>query len=172
MNPITRLIFALVLLVQIRALAAPGEADPGFVPPAGLQTYSVALQPDGRIIVGGSDRLFTDGTLDSAYGAPGDNIDGSTAIQLDGKVLVATSPFNDPSQRFIHRLNTDDTRDTAFVVPAFVNNSGNIYCTALQDDGRILIGGLFVTVNTYPPSFTQRSGPRAAAARRLPGCQF
>lgn len=161
MNPITRLLLTLVLLFQIHALAAPGDVDPGFVPPANLITPSVALLPDGRIIVGGTGRLFTDGTLDAAYSASSDT-DSSTAIQFDGKVLLAVGTF---TGQFILRLNTDDTLDTTFVAPAFdLNNSSNLYCTALQDDGRILIGGHFATTNSYPPF----SLPRSGLARLLP----
>ena len=72
MNAITRLLFTLVLRFQIRAFAAPGDVDPGFVPPASLITPSIALLPDGRIVLGGSDSLFPDGTLSPDFVSPTD----------------------------------------------------------------------------------------------------
>jgi len=52
--------------------------------------YPLALQPDGKVLVGGYARLNADGSQDSSFN-PGTGADGevrSIALQADGKVLV------------------------------------------------------------------------------------
>ena len=65
-----------------------GTLDESFNPPVG--GYPLALQPDGKILVGGFARLNADGNLDSQFN-PGTGAYGvvrSMALQADGKVLL------------------------------------------------------------------------------------
>jgi uncharacterized delta-60 repeat protein len=72
---------------------------------------ALAIQPDGKIIVGG---IFT---------------------------VVTPFPENDIIAQDIMRLNTDGTRDTGFMsgIPAF--GCGDIYSISIQDDGKIILAG-------------------------------
>lgn len=68
-------------------------------------------------------------------------------IQSDGKIIVggSFSNFNGTTTNYITRLNSDGTLDTTFNIGTGANNP--IYCTAIQNDGKILIGGLFTLLN-------------------------
>jgi len=68
-------------------------------------------------------------------------------IQSDGKIIVggSFSNFNGTTTNYITRLNSDGTLDTTFNIGTGANNP--IYCTAIQSDGKILIGGPFTLLN-------------------------
>jgi uncharacterized delta-60 repeat protein len=128
----------------------------------------IVLQPDGKILVGGSFnnfngtavnkllRLNADGSMDTNFnytiGAATIN---SIALQQDGKVLVAGSlfvTFNGYSQRLLIRLNSDGSLDTSFAFgfTAFPSFTDRIYKVAVQPDGKILAAGTFETFNGTP----------------------
>lgn len=105
----------------------------------------VAIQPDGKIIVGGSGALVrytTDGSLDPSFGG-GDGVvviqGQAIEIQTDGKILVA-------SQGALARYTTDGTLD-----PSFGGGDGivavDVWDLAIQADGKIVAirNGAFVT---------------------------
>lgn len=105
---------------------------------------AVVIQPDGKIIVGGSAglstsngacyfgliRLNTNGTLDTTFGTAGktsfpvgvatssnqDNRIHKLALQSDGKILAVGEAYNDATSEDIAivRLNTDGSLDTDF----------------------------------------------------------
>ena len=101
-------IFAVGLAVTfipavLSSRAAPGDVDTSFVPGFGIDgsVYAIAIQSDGRLVLGGSlrgnagdfgpsiIRLNTDGSPDATF-SPGIGADGdvqSVAVQ-DGKVLI------------------------------------------------------------------------------------
>jgi len=138
---------------------------------ANSQVAGVAIQPDGKIVIGGpftsyngdpaaSDgimRLNADGTRDTTFNAGGTGADHymvAAAVQPDGKIVIVgnfTSYNGDAAASdFVMRLNADGTRDTTF-------NAGGagaeniVYAVALQPDGKIVIGGIFPTYNGDPP---------------------
>ncbi|HEX6287673.1 MAG TPA: hypothetical protein VFZ66_00710 [Herpetosiphonaceae bacterium] len=115
----------------------------------GGHVNSMALQPDGKIlIVGvfssiggvrrlGIARLHPDGSLDHSF-VPPYPLAGSEdlALQADGKVLLGTGALT--------RLNPDGTLDATFAA-ADVGN-GKIRSIKLQPDGKVMIAGRFATV--------------------------
>jgi uncharacterized delta-60 repeat protein len=149
-----------------------------------LQTYgissivnSIAVQSDGKILVGGEFttynaqtgknrliRLNADGTEDTAFSTNAvvngttprfNNTVFSITVQSDGKILVGGNFSNYNAQtgknRLI-RLNADGTEDTAFSTNAVVNGttprfSNAIRSITVQSDGKILVGGEFATYN-------------------------
>lgn len=119
---------------------------------------SVAMQPDGKIIIGGEfslsgtvatrnlARLNADGTLDGTFNNSGTNLSStvnSVAVQSDGKILAAGSftSIGGVPRAGIARLNPDGSVETAFApsIGAFQR----ILAMVLQSDGKILIGGAF-----------------------------
>jgi uncharacterized delta-60 repeat protein len=126
--------------------------------------YSIELQPDGKILVGGgfSDfdgntihnliRLNPDGTQDTAFnlnlGLGFDNNVYAIKLQPDNKILVggAFGNFDPKIRRGLVRLYSDGTEDTSFYLNsgAFSAPVNNIQ---VQLDGKILVGGDFTTVN-------------------------
>ena len=143
----------------IMRLNADGSLDTGFGVGSKMDgiIYSAALQPDGRIIIGGSFALGTGtgrhnvaclnagGNLDdkSNSGAGADNDVFSVAVQPDGKPLLVGqfNGVNGISRGRIARLNTDGSLDASFY-PG-VGTGGIIYAVALQPDGKLLLGGEF-----------------------------
>lgn len=133
-----------------------GNGVPGYDENA---VSAVATQPDGKVIIGGDfrvvdgnarnflARLHTDGTVDMSFpnAPPGPN--GTVvaiAEQTDGKILIGgsfTSIQDEPRNR-IARLMADGILDGNFGQNSTGAN-GTVSTIAVQDDGRILIGGAF-----------------------------
>lgn len=144
----------------IARLNADGSVDVGFDPGAGASpgVYRLAVQGDGKIVVGGgfnavggvarnrAARLNADGSVDATFnpGTGANNWVLALALQPDGKVLVGGSftAVNGVGRMHLARLNPDGSLDTGFV-PATENS---VRVIVAQGDGKILIGGDFFAV--------------------------
>ena len=141
----------------------------------GGAVFAIAVQSDGKILVGGSFsdwgdgspiyrncllRLNSDGTTDDSFLSNAVNgpkfAYGSSVraivIQSDGKILVGGSftDYNGVSGRTnLIRLNSDGTLDTAFCVNASDGSKFNarINTIAIESGGKILAGGIFTNYN-------------------------
>jgi len=151
------------LRTNIARLQADGTFDPSFnsgAGPSGLVRI-MALQPDGRILIGGEfttvnktnrnrvARLNADGSLDLTFdpGTGADNIVRTVALLPTGQVLVGGlfTSFNGHPSKFLVRLNANGTLDASF--PAGSGPNSNVYFAAPQPDGKIFISGDFTAVN-------------------------
>jgi uncharacterized delta-60 repeat protein len=129
---------------------------------------SVAIQPDGKILVFGDYafggpgqplvvRVNSNGTLDTTFGNGGYITEqigwfaggAKVALQGDGKIVIMGSYLSSPGVNavpYFVRYNPDGTHDTSFGSGGFVlnpfnstnNNTGSII---IQSDGKILFGG-------------------------------
>jgi uncharacterized delta-60 repeat protein len=153
-----------------RVDATFGFADPSFDPNADGGVGSIAVQPDGKILMGGGfttlsppggpqitlrriARLKPDGTPELSFNPNVPNTNDyvySIAVQQDGKILAGGSFSTiEPdlglgdTRHNIARLETDGRLDRALnlVLDRFA-----VFATAVQPDGKILIGGDFHTV--------------------------
>ena len=158
-------------LNHIARLNADGSLDATFNPGTGASStvYTTALQADGKIIIGGAftsyngtnrnriARLNTDGSLDATFN-PGRGarkrraflLKGyvqTTTIQADGKIIIGGefNSYNGSYRNRIARLNADGSLDETFNPGTGVNNT--VRTTALQADGKIIIGGYFTSYN-------------------------
>ena len=146
---------------RIARLNADGTVDASFNPPGGANNsiYAIAVQPDGRIIVGGSfsninganksfiARLNADGTNDSTFNALGLNSTvHSIAVEQDGKIVIAGS-FYAPNAARVARLNSDGSFDTGFSANLGSGANNIVYTVALDADDKILLGGVFTQVS-------------------------
>jgi uncharacterized delta-60 repeat protein len=128
---------------------------------ADAAVYAVAVQPDGKVLIGGSftnvngvpqnhiARLNADGSLDTAFlnGETGLDKDVyAIVVQPDGKILIGGAFFhvNGVGLGPIARLDADGSMDGSFQP----RTCCNVYSVALQSDGNILIGGDFNSINT------------------------
>jgi uncharacterized delta-60 repeat protein len=145
---------------HIGRLNSDGTLDSGFDPGAAGASYpyvsSLAVQTDGKILVGGNfstlggqtrnyiGRLNRDGTLDTTFNPGASSTVYSLAVQADGKILVGGgfTTLGGQTRNCIGRFNSDGTLDTTF------NPGANSYVTSLavQADGKILVGGYFTTL--------------------------
>ncbi len=154
---------------NIARLNQDGTLDTTFNTGTGFQhhTWSLALQPDGKIIVGGVYTYFNDsavgfsiirlnsnGSIDHTFNpGSGFSYNGDVytlALQPDGKVICAGdfTVFNGTPVNQIARLNADGSLDNTF-------NSGfepedYINDILLQPDGKIIVAGNFDTINNIP----------------------
>ena len=145
---------------NIGRLNTDGTLDTSFNPGAGgigsPSVNSLAVQPDGKILVGGEfttlggqsrigiGRLAADGTLDASFNPGPAGFVYSLAVQADGRILVGGifNTLGGQSRNFIGRLNADGTLDTSFDPGA----DNDVNCLVEQADGKILVGGLFRTL--------------------------
>jgi uncharacterized delta-60 repeat protein len=136
-------------------LNADGTLDGSFNPGNAVGASSVALQPDGKVLVGGSlgvpgrngiTRLNANGSLDNSFnGGAGVEVFGyvaSVASQSNGKVLVGGgfSTINGTNRNGIARLNANGSLDGSFNLDMGEDRVNSI---GLQPDGKVLIGGSF-----------------------------
>ncbi|MBP8822447.1 MAG: T9SS type A sorting domain-containing protein [Flavobacteriales bacterium] len=122
---------------------------------------TIAVQPDGKAVVGGNFtsfngaavnrivRLNVDGSTDPGFG-PGtgaNDVITAVAMQADGKVLIAGSftSYNGTNRRRVARLNADGTLDGTFNPGTGPNQ--RVDAIVVQPDGKVLIAGTFVSVN-------------------------
>jgi uncharacterized delta-60 repeat protein len=134
-----------------------------------------SVQPDGRLLLvgdfasvngvkrGGLARLLPDGTLDDSFlqGLAGANRGAYTlALQRDGKVVIGgdLDTFNGIARKGIARVNADGALDESFA-PNLEGKARAVYSLALQNDGKILIGGSFTSVNGLARTNLARLNP-------------
>lgn len=164
---------ATLFLAQIEA---DGEINVGFgegyvmVPGEFAQRSAVAVQADGRIVVGStvfpdggpstavalSRYSSADGSPDTGFGSAGTalvEVSGAgeslvdVAVQPDGRILAVASLSEDAGEVGLLRLNADSTPDTGFgsggivILPRVENREESAQTMELQADGRILVGG-------------------------------
>ena len=126
---------------------------------------SIAIQSDGKIVLGGGFttwngttvgrivRLNSDGTRDTAFttnnGTGASSAVQSITLQSDGKILVGGSytSWNGTTVNRIVRLNSDGTRDTTFTTNTGTGANDSVDLIAIQSDGKIIVGGGFTTWN-------------------------
>jgi uncharacterized delta-60 repeat protein len=148
---------------RIARLNADGSLDSSFDPGTGTgsDVSTCAVQSDGKIVIGGSftsyngttrnriARLNADGTLDGSFD-PGSGSASPVyivAAQPDGKIIIggAFASYRGTTRRRIARSNTDGTLDSSFHPGSGANNS--VFTVVMQPDGKIIIGGAFITYN-------------------------
>lgn len=139
-----------------------GTTDAGFSSGGiwGGPVASLALQPDGRILVGGLfstvgnytryrlARLNANGSLDTSFNAGFDSTVGSMvlsiALQADQGILIG-GVFSMVAGQYrtnLARLNPDGGLDLAFN-PGVPGSSACVESLVIQADGKILVGGIF-----------------------------
>lgn len=140
-----------------------GSLDTTFNPRPNGSILTMARQPDGKLVIGGSftqvggvargyvARLNADGTLDTAFSTAlgtGPNFTvNSLALLPDGRIVIGGS-FNSINSisgtSYVAVLKADGSLDTSFV--SIANSTVN--AVAVQPDGKILLGGSFNSYNT------------------------
>ncbi|PAW84683.1 MAG: hypothetical protein B9S33_11185, partial [Pedosphaera sp. Tous-C6FEB] len=150
---------------KVARLLASGALDTSFVVPVfdsgvGGSVYSLAVQNDGKLVVGGLfsniggtaqanlARLNTNGTLDAVLGTVGaDSTVYAVAVQSNQRIVVGGdfTSINGASRNFIARLLADGTVDTSFD-PGFGANGG-VRAVVVDGSGNVLVGGEFTSFN-------------------------
>ncbi|MFN3875255.1 MAG: delta-60 repeat domain-containing protein, partial [Flavobacteriales bacterium] len=152
---------------RIARLDSDGTLDASFNPGTGANflVTSVALQSDGKLLIGGyfNDyngttviaiaRINADGSLDTGYNLGGvgmNNAVSTITLQPDGKALVGGlfTSYNTIARNRILRLNADGSLDSGFNPGTGAGGGGaDVLAIALQSNGQVLVGGTFTTMD-------------------------
>ena len=160
----------------IAQLNSDGSLEAAFVPPQNVllrSVQSIISLPNGKVLAGGSFgspfitsndsiKVFnSDGSFDTTFKFETVAIGGvkAIAVQPDGKLIVGGSftRVNDVLRNNLARFNADGSLDMNFGTSSFISSGGQINSIVLQPDGKILIGGMNITVETGGASFTGAS---------------
>ncbi len=161
----------------IARLNRDGTIDSGFDPGAGFDgdsrsVFEIALQEDGKILVGGVFdtfdgersrslvRLNANGSIDRGFDLGEGIVSNASGFsgpwvsrilpQSDGKILIGGqfTEVGGSAYRNVARLNADGSLDPSFAIGGGPTGPGaSVEALALQEDGGILIGGDFTSVD-------------------------
>ncbi|UPQ78372.1 T9SS type A sorting domain-containing protein [Flavobacterium azooxidireducens] len=172
----TFVLFLLCIKIQAQN---PAEFDTSFDTGEGFYglVTAIAVQPDGKILVGGMFnsydgqtqnkfiRLNADGSKDTSFdigtgfyfppiGSSNNLVQiRQIVVQPDGKILVGGRfrSYNEQTRWDILRLNAEDgSIDTSFIAMQFQSSNQNpasIGIIILQPDGKMIVSGSFTTLN-------------------------
>jgi uncharacterized delta-60 repeat protein len=130
--------------------------------PSLSQSYTLAIQTDGKIVIAGRSgvdlalaRFNSIGSLDTTFDGdgiavlvlPDSQIVYDIAIQPDGKIIVVgNSGSSSMNDSFLARFNSNGTPDATFGSTGYLTYSLNTFDTftsvAIQSDGNIIAGGV------------------------------
>lgn len=146
---------------------ADGTLDSTFSVGAGFNGFinSIALLPGGQLLVAGSFttnngvivnglvRLNADGSRDTSLAPLAVSLSPSVVAAAPGGKIYVGGTFTSVSaptataRNRIARLNADGTLDTTFDPGAGASANNTVTAITVLDDGRVLIGGIFSTVD-------------------------
>jgi len=143
---------------------ATPTALPLFVPEANNLVLTMALQPDGKIVIGGVftkingeprnyiARLNPDRTLDTSFNSGANGPVHALALQPDGKIVVggAFKTLGGEARKYLARLNPDGSLDDSFNPgTAFIDvgTDNRVFTLVVQPDGKIVVGGHFYALD-------------------------
>ena len=150
----------------VRGFLDYGWGTQGHAPIAAFQNgdiAAIALQPDGKVVVGGTvqagfqtfavARLNANGTLDTTFNGTGmlvlpagsyDEFATAIALQPDGRIVVA-GYTQYPTQMKVVRITTAGALDASWgsggVALASAVAGASAYSLAIQADGKVVVGG-------------------------------
>ena len=148
---------------RIARLNTDGTLDKSFETGAGFNNsvFSIAIQSNGKIIVGGDFtsynnvdlnrlvRLNVGGELDQSFNT-GTGANGSIktiAIKENGRVVIGGifTAFNGETRNRIAQIKNNGILDELF--DSELNVNGTVESIAITENGKIILGGNFTTVN-------------------------
>ena len=127
-----------------------------FDPNVDSAVYSLAIQSDDKILLGGGftsvggttrnrvARIHANGDLDTTFDPDASSTVRSAAIQSDGKIVIGGdfTTVGGTTRNRVARVHANGDLDTTFNPDA----SSTVRSVALQSDGKILLGGSFTSV--------------------------
>jgi uncharacterized delta-60 repeat protein len=144
------------------------------------RAFDLVRQPDGRLVVAGGTsesppngvsrhflvRFGDDGALDATFGTAGVALGANSLGQIsfagvaltdDGEIVAAGTWLDDTFGDFttstvVRRYLADGTLDPTLTVPFDPATDSFVTDVALQPDGRILVGGIFVPFDSQNPA--------------------
>ena len=151
-------------ILKIARLNGNGNLDTSFNRArTGIEgiVFSLALQPDNKIVVAGSLHRISNRICNSVvrfdeHGKQDTSFiplrtgffewTNSLAQQPDGKIIAVGALSHLTTRGYIFRMNQNGSFDTSFV--SGTQFDGPISCLAIQPDGRVIVAGAFGAYNT------------------------
>ncbi|MFN0279867.1 MAG: cohesin domain-containing protein [Pyrinomonadaceae bacterium] len=166
MNKQFYVVIGIMFLILNLGLAVRAQsAVDGFDPNTDGGVSVIVLQPDGKILVGGSfftfspnggapvtrnriARLNPDGSLDTVFNPNANGFVGAIAVQTDGKILVGGSftTIGGQPRNLLARLDAVTGLADSFDPNGSGPVNPQINELVVQADGKILAGGLFANI--------------------------
>jgi uncharacterized delta-60 repeat protein len=135
---------------------------------------AIAVQSDGKVLIGGSflgialgngyatnrnniARLNTNGSFDGTFN-PGAGANYSVlalGLQSNGQVIIGGSftSINNSNRNYLARLNTGGSVDSSFIA---LIQDGNVQSLVVTPEDKIVIGGGFTSINGYSRNYIAR----------------
>ncbi len=146
-------------------------------PGANALVYAMALQPDGKAVIGGNftsynntnrshiARLNTDGTLDITFDPQAgvaysidQRLASVTTLARDstGRIVIGglMTTYNGVQRNGVARLNSNGSLDPSFNPGLGTTNT--IWSVLVQPDGKVLVAGEFTSFDTQPRRYIAR----------------
>ena len=167
---------------RVARLNADGSLDAEFNPNANEVVRAIAIQSDGKIVIGGTfsslqpnnattatvrpylARLTATGTLEEAFDLKVDGPVFALKLESDGDILVGGvfSSVGSVTRNYLARVKQDGTIDSAFNP----NPNNAVQAITLDSNGRILIGGTFTALDPNSTVYNAATAtPRNRSAR-------
>jgi uncharacterized delta-60 repeat protein len=163
---------------HLARLNTDGTLDTSFYPDPSADVLALAVQPDGKILVGGTytsfaqngattgitrnyvARVNTDGSLDGGFNPNANDLVNATTLLSNGDVLITGAfttlqPNGAASPIFANHvaiLNTDGSLDSAFTAGATPGANGQVNAIIVQPNGQFIFGGSFSPLGGTPGS--------------------
>ena len=138
--------------------------DAGLLPVGTWYPFSILVQPDDKVLLGGAFslpdgspgrlvRLLPDGSVDSLFNPVLDDYVSAMAFDKSGKLVIGGrfTVVSGQARGRIARLNNDGSLDPTFssanAASAVVTSTVVVTCIAIQANGSIIISGQFSTID-------------------------
>lgn len=167
---VTQTVLSSLVVMGVCAVVphASAQTIDAFNPSPQIAPTTMAIQADGKILLGG---YFLDGDTGTLVGVQRLDSDGSmdadfvqlevsaevkaVAVEADGKILIGGSfvEVDGQSRHHLALLNADGSLDGGFADP---NLDADVWAIALQPDGSAIAVGDFQNVGASPRSYAAR----------------
>lgn len=178
-----RLLLSLALVLWVSPVFSQGESSFGSGEGVNGEVLALAIQPDGKVIIGGAfsavngvprqnlARLNADGSLDTSFipqAAEGPNGPVLALLLLpDGSVVVGGnfSSAGNLVRADLVKFRSDGSADAGFgAQEGGIATNGSVAALASLPDGSILVGGNFNTFYGKPRRGIAKLGPDGSVA--------
>jgi len=156
---------------RVVRLNANGSVDASFNVTVDGPIKDIALENDGKIVLAGNfstcngtnrksvAKFNANGTLFTGFDpgiGPNNNMIRSVSVHSNGKVVVGGdfNLWNNYPTGYLTTLNADGTVDATFNIGDGFGNF--VFTTAIQPDGKIIIGGMFNSLSGIPANYITR----------------
>jgi uncharacterized delta-60 repeat protein len=150
LGSVTSAVATLTVLPVLPPQFCSGDPDASFRPPLSTwdELYALAVQPDGRILIGGESdfggspltRWHADGSLDTTFATDLENEVDAIIVQPDAKILVSGWLNVQGRGLDVARVNPDGMLDSGLIERT--NVDGSVNTIALQPDNKVLVAAV------------------------------